>query len=123
MRHLRYALILLFLLAGTVGAQTATVQFTAPDNALTTAAAAGLEYKIYVNASATGVVLTGVTCTGATAPFLCTAPLPAAAAAARTLGARSELTAAITGTAGTESAKSPPFTTGPTAPRGLSILP
>jgi len=34
-------------------------------------------YKVYADGSTTGITLTGVTCTGTVAPFVCEAPIPA----------------------------------------------
>jgi hypothetical protein len=68
----------------------------------TLAEATGYTYRYYPNAVTTGTVLTGVTCTGTTAPFNCSAPYPAFTPGSHTL----QLTAAnIAG----ESVKSPVF--------------
>jgi hypothetical protein len=81
----RTAIAILCLLVPSLAlAQTYTTanqfKWDAPTNAMDAADAAGFTYKVYVNGSATGVVLTGVTCGPAVAPdvvFSCAAPLPA----------------------------------------------
>lgn len=90
---MRYLLALVFLLFSTLAqAQAATPPYTttnrlawnAPSNASTLASAQGLEYHFTITAGSTGtatpvsgVIVTGVTCTGTTVPFACSAALAA----------------------------------------------
>ena len=81
---------------------TATQKFAWDQDAPTLADAQGYTYKYYPDGSATGVTFQNVTCTGATSPFVCSAPIPAFTPGNHT----------ITVTAGNiagESAKSSPF--------------
>lgn len=75
-------------------------QWTQP--AANAAAAQGYTYRYYLDSAATGVVLTGVTCTGTTLLITCEALVPAMTAGDHSI----QLTA---GTAALESAKSSPF--------------
>ena len=94
-------------------AQTGTVTWTGPDNAASAAQAQGLVFTFYVNGGS-GVVLTGVTCTGATV-FACTAPVPTGTPVV--IGTRYELDARLTAASppAEVSARSAPFIRPPTA--------
>lgn len=106
---------------GAVAQSGPRVEFIAPSNA-PDAAAASLEYRLYVNDS-TGVLVPGITCTGSQPHIQCTAPVPAIALAFLVVpGAhRVEVTAQATGTP--ESPRSLPFTyvSSAAAPTGLRI--
>lgn len=77
-------IVALLLVAAPVSAQTYTTasqfKWDAPSNAMDAADAAQFTTRVYLNGSATGVVLTGVTCGPPVAPdvtFSCTAPVQA----------------------------------------------
>lgn len=108
--------VLLLLLAIPLRAQTRTLAWDAPPEATTLVAAQALIYTLYVN-SGPGLVVATVTCAGTSAPFACSAPLPASVPTA--LDTKLELTAK-TATSG-ESARSVPFIVGPTAPTRLRV--
>lgn len=105
----------LALLPAALFAQTATLSWTASDNTVSATEAASLTYTLYVNGAATGVLVPGATCTGATAPFTCTAPVPSGVPT--NIGTKLELTAKSG--ASQESPRSVPFISAPTAPTNL----
>lgn len=120
--------VLFLLLLPQEGSAQGTVTF-AQSNVQSAAQAATFTFRLYVTPPGTttpnpAVVLTGVTCTGSgPAPVTasCTAPLPTAGAGAKVTGAKSQLSAQDGATA--ESGLSPPFSSGASAPGGLSITP
>jgi len=81
---------------------TATQRFAWDQDAPTLADAQGYTYKYYPDSATTGIAFTGVTCTGTSSPFVCSAPIPAF-----TPGNHS-ITVTANNVAG-ESAKSNPF--------------
>lgn len=106
-------LTLMFVLTAITQAQSATLAWTAPDNTLTAVEASTLTYTLYVNNGVVpGISVAGVACTGATAPFNCTAPVPAGVPTS--IGTKLELTAK-SATSG-EGPRSVPFISAPTAP-------
>ena len=113
-RHICLAALVLLSLETSAWAQTGTVTWNGPDNAATAAAAQALVFTLYVNNGA-GVVLTNVTCTGATI-FACTAPVPSGTPVV--IGTRYELDARLTAASPPSevSAKSVPFLRPPNAP-------
>lgn len=95
------------------------VLWTASDNISNSAAAAGADYRLYVN-NGTAVLLPQATCTGSQPQISCQAALPQALIGVATLpGARVELTATLPGSP--ESPRSAPFLSGASAPTGLSL--
>lgn len=97
--------------ASAAQAQTRTLAWD--QEAPTVAAAQGYTYTPYVN-DAVVPPLTGVTCTGATSPFVCQAPLPASIGVPDT---KLELTAKTP--LGGESLKSLPLFLAPAVPLRL----
>ena len=70
----------------TAHAQTTSASQLAWDQgAANLATAQGLTYRYYADGSATPVTLSGVTCTGSAAPFVCTVAFPAFTPGAHTL--------------------------------------
>lgn len=57
---------------------SARIEFTAPTNVLTVTGANALEPRVYVDGSTTAYHALAEVCTGAAAPFTCTAPIPPA---------------------------------------------
>lgn len=118
MRHVLIALLLALGLASPAAAQVATPANTVgwDQDAADLATAQAFSYRQYPDGAGTGVVLTGVTCTGTTSPFACKVAFPAFTPGAHALA----LTA--TNEAG-ESLKSTPFAFRfvviPTPPRNL----
>jgi hypothetical protein len=111
---IRIALLVLGL--STFAAQTPpppTLQWNAPSNTADAVEAQSLIYTLYVNGG-TGIVVTGVTCTGVV-PSNCSAPLPAGIPTA--IGTRLEITAKTATTS--ESPRSLPFISPPNAPTNL----
>lgn len=89
----------------------------------TLAVASGYTYRSYADGSVTGTAMTGVVCTGAASPYVCTAPFPAFTPGAHTIA----LTAGtLAGATSIESAKSAPlaftFVVVPGAPASLRIV-
>jgi hypothetical protein len=71
-----------FLISGNLDAQspvpaTGSSKFTWTISSPTLADAQAYTYRVYADGSVTGIVLSGVTCTGAASPFVCEAPIPA----------------------------------------------
>ena len=113
MRSIRVVIgVLLF--AATATAQTPQLTWNAPNNVSTAAEATALIYTLYVNNGA-GVLVTGATCTGSTAPYACVAPVPSGTPTA--IGTKLELTAKTS--TSEESPRSLPFISPPTAPTNL----
>lgn len=109
--------LMLLLLAAPLQAQTVTATWTMPANVTTLADANALIATLYVNNGATGQVLTGLTCTGATAPFNCSATaLPTTPV---TLNTRYELT--LKTATSEESPRTAPFIKPPDAATGLRV--
>lgn len=120
----RLIAVLILATASVVSAQqppqgSATQKFEWDQQAPTLADAQSYTYKYYPDGSNTGVVFTGVTCSGATSPFQCNAPIPAFTPGNHTI----TMTAA--NVAG-ESAKSSPFAFNfvvtPSVPTGIRIV-
>lgn len=112
-------------LAHSAQAQSATVSWS-QGNVVSAAQAQSFTPRLYVTPSGSTtqnapVVVTTITCTGASAPFACSAPLPAAASAATVTGAKTTITVQDTASGTPESAQSAPFTAGASAPTGLRI--
>lgn len=109
--------ILLVLFASVAQAQGAQFAWTASPNAATAAEAQGLTHTIYVNnaVAGSGVVLTGVTCTGTAPNIGCLATIPATITQA--IGTRYEITAKTA--TSLESPRSLPFIKAPDAPTNL----
>lgn len=117
---------LLSAIPAVASAQTPQASWT-QGSAATAAQAQGFTYRLYVTPAGGStqdapVSLTGVTCTGTTAPFPCTGTVPAPEAAKVLLtGAKSTLTAQDTAGGTTESLPSAPFTAGAGVPTALKI--
>jgi len=95
------AFVLVMLGVCVVGLVAQTTPRIGWDQAATSATVAqGWTYRFYLDGAASGTVLAGVTCAGASAPFLCSAPFPTLTPGQHTL----QLTAAAT--AVSESVKS-----------------
>ena len=122
----RYVLsCVLALLPVTAFAQTPTVSWS-QGNVVSAAQAQSFTPRLYVTPSGSStqnapVVVTTVTCTGASAPFACSAPLPAAASAATVTGAKTTITVQDTANGTPESPQSAPFTAGASVPTALRI--
>lgn len=107
-------------------AQTQAATWT-QQNVASTTQAAGFTYRLYTTPSGStvanpAVTLTGVTCTGTAPTVTCTAALgPGVASAALVIGAKTTLSAQDVAGGTPESAQSPPFSAGATAPTALSI--
>lgn len=120
MKRVSFLLILLLLVPTSVYSQAVpTSRLGWDQDAPTLADAQAYTYKYYADGSTTGIVLSGVTCTGTASPFVCSAPFPAF-----TPG-NHRITLAAANLAG-ESDKSLPldftFIVTPGVPRGLRII-
>lgn len=120
MKRVSFLLILLLLVPSVVYSQAVpTSRLGWDQDAPTLADAQAYTYKYYADGSTTGIVLSGVTCTGTASPFVCSAPFPAF-----TPG-NHRITLAAQNLAG-ESAQSLPldftFIVTPGVPRGLRII-
>lgn len=97
---------------------TPTSRLAWDQQAATVAEAQALTYRYFADGGTTGVSVTGVTCTGPTAPFVCQVPFPAFTPGAHTI----RLTAGNTaGESALSAALSFVFVVIPTPPANLRI--
>lgn len=120
MKRVSFLLILLLLVPSVVFSQAIpTSKLGWDQDAPTLSDAQAYTYKYYADGSSTGAVLSNVTCTGSTSPFVCTAPFPAFTPGNHSI----KLTAS--NLAGESSSSLPldfTFIVTPSVPRGLRII-
>jgi hypothetical protein len=101
------------------------IEFTAPTNVVTVTGANALEPRVYVDGSTTVFHALAEVCTGATAPFQCTAPIPPALLTVLNVaGLHSVGVKLFDPSTGTEGPSAIPFVlrSPPGAPSGVRII-
>jgi len=101
------------------------ISFEAPTNVLTVTGANALEPRVYVDGSTTAFHALAEVCTGATAPFNCTAPIPPALLTVLNVAGLHSVTIKLFDpSTGTEGPSAIPFAlkSPPAAPTGLRIV-
>lgn len=101
------------------------IEFTAPDNVLTSTGANALEPRVYVDGSTTAFHALAEVCTGAAAPFRCTAPIPPALLTVLNVAGLHSVTVKLFDpSTGTEGPSAIPFVlrSPPGAPSGVRVI-